>query len=93
MELADVRDSKSRGGDTVSVRPRPPAPSKTLRNNSLRFLLFIISKLYIYDFYAIFYKYNNDNFHIRKLSFDFMNIYIDLKFILFSISEIDEQKL
>ena len=28
MELADVLDSKSSGRDTVSVRPRSPAPKK-----------------------------------------------------------------
>ena len=27
MELADVLDSKSSGSDTVSVRPRSPAPN------------------------------------------------------------------
>ena len=27
MELADVPDSKSGGGDTVPVRPRSPAPN------------------------------------------------------------------
>ena len=27
MELADVLDSKSSGSDTVSVRPRSPAPT------------------------------------------------------------------
>ena len=38
MELADVLDSKSSGSDTVSVRPRSPAPNKT--DQTIRFGLF-----------------------------------------------------
>ena len=34
MELADVPDSKSGGGDTVPVRPRSPAPEKSTRKRA-----------------------------------------------------------
>ena len=36
MELADVLDSKSSGSDTVSVRPRPPAPNQYNPNRTPR---------------------------------------------------------
>ena len=44
MELVDVLDSKSCGSDTVSVRPRSPAPDRKI--NSCDFSFFInLSKI------------------------------------------------
>ena len=41
LELADEVDSKSIGGDTVRVRPPPPAPKKEKTHSVFSFFRFL----------------------------------------------------
>ncbi len=58
VELADARDSKSRGSDTVWVRPPPPAPNT--KNCGI-----LGKKCLIYCNFFYIFKFHN-NFHSRN---------------------------